>query len=154
MNTTLTLCSAIIASFSESFSNTMPTLILRTKRFTGRKRCKSKLKTNFSQLICIFFFRKTLSSAHGGVEESPLMLMDPMDITHNISAKVTEDAVKLLNGLIRNALFIVSIILIVYGLKVIFSVETKSFSHQLSSGNQHDGYYAYEEQRAKNQYIN
>lgn len=80
--------------------------------------------------------------------------MDPMDITHNISAKVTEDAVKLLNGLIRNALFIVSIILIVYGLKVIFSVETKSFSHQLSSGNQHDGYYAYEEQRAKNQYIN
>lgn len=40
--------------------------------------------------------------------KSPLMLMDPMDYTHNISAKISDDSIKLLNGLIRNALFIVS----------------------------------------------
>lgn len=49
--------------------------------------------------------KTTLSKVHGA-KITPLMMMDPMDCTHNISAKVTDDAVKLLNGLIRNTLFI------------------------------------------------
>lgn len=49
--------------------------------------------------------KTTLSKVHGA-KITPLMMMDPMDCTHNISAKVTEEAVKRLNGLIRNALYI------------------------------------------------
>uniref|UniRef100_A0A1I7TP55 PAP-associated domain-containing protein n=1 Tax=Caenorhabditis tropicalis TaxID=1561998 RepID=A0A1I7TP55_9PELO len=49
--------------------------------------------------------KSTLSKVHGA-KESPLMMMDPMDVTHNISANVTEIAVKRLNGLIRNTLYI------------------------------------------------
>ncbi|EGT39018.1 hypothetical protein CAEBREN_11108 [Caenorhabditis brenneri] len=49
--------------------------------------------------------KTTLLNVHGA-KVTPLMIMDPMDCTHNISAKVTDDAVKLLNGLIRNTLYI------------------------------------------------
>ncbi|CAI2353953.1 unnamed protein product [Caenorhabditis sp. 36 PRJEB53466] len=49
--------------------------------------------------------KATVANVHG-VNESALMIMDPMDCTHNISARVTEDAMKLLKGLIRNALLI------------------------------------------------
>ncbi|KAF1751657.1 hypothetical protein GCK72_018211 [Caenorhabditis remanei] len=49
--------------------------------------------------------KTTLANVHGA-KVTPLMMMDPMDCTHNISAKVTEEAMKQLNGLIRNTLFI------------------------------------------------
>ncbi|UMM34688.1 hypothetical protein L5515_007650 [Caenorhabditis briggsae] len=73
--------------------------------------------------------KTTMINVHGA-KMSPLMMMDPMDCTHNISGNVTEEAVKLLNGLIRNTLFILK----QKNFKVNFLLETNQVALSMMTG--------------------